>query len=232
MFRGLPEGVEPEDFVRSKEQEPETIRKADKITVRNLQVVVNAGVDVWGRQKKQRALITATVALAKPFETAAKADSLDSSTIHYGILSKDIQGAVAEKESEWMSTYDFASHVLKQITSTAGQTVLVSLEVDVFYLKGSMFGEGVGFKRSMTQYSNGVEVLYFRNLSVPCIIGVNPNERLRKQPVVVNLWIENIKRERIDDYPNLESAVVNVRLQRVCRRDLNLTLLDHCRVLV
>ncbi|PVH98852.1 hypothetical protein DM02DRAFT_595407 [Periconia macrospinosa] len=209
MYRGLPPGVEPGDFVRVKRDEPRNLLKADKITVRNLQVVANAGVDVWGRQKKQRALITATVFLAKPFDTAARADSLDNSTIHYGILSKDLLQAIADKESEWMSTSDFTSHLFSQITTTAiaSQTILAAFEVDTFYLKGSMFGDGVGYRESTTQFSNGVEELYFRNLRIPCIIGVNPNERLQKQPVVVNLWIEKVKKERIDDYPKLETAV-------------------------
>ncbi|CAI6334440.1 unnamed protein product [Periconia digitata] len=210
MPREIPEGVDVEEYLNAVKREAESIRKADKITVRNLQVTANAGVDVWGRQKKQRALVTATVALAKFFDTAAQADSLDDSTIHYGILSKDLQKAVADKESAWMTTFDFSSHLINQVNSTAGPTSLLSLEVDVFYPKGSMFGDGVGYKQTTTQYQDGVEELYLRNLRVPCIIGVNSNERLQKQPVVVNVWIEKVARERIDDYPKLETAVVNI----------------------
>lgn len=212
MYRGFPPGVTAENFARAVRDEPERLRRADKITVQNLQVVANAGVDVWGRQKKQRALITATVALAQPFETAAQADSLDSSTIHYGILSKSIQNGIAEKESDWMSTSDLANHILSQMTetATASQTFLASLDVDIFYLKGSMFGDGVGYKHGLTQFSKLTHTLYLRNLRVPCVIGVNVNERLQKQPVVVNIWIEKVNEKRIDEYPKLESAVVNV----------------------
>ena len=35
----------------------------DKILVQNLAVTVNAGTDVWGRKKKQRALVSVTVTL-------------------------------------------------------------------------------------------------------------------------------------------------------------------------
>ena len=63
----------------------------DKIMVQNLEVVVNAGKDVWGRQKKQRALISVTLTLEKQFTSASSTDSVNDSTVHCSTLSKAIQ---------------------------------------------------------------------------------------------------------------------------------------------
>jgi FolB domain-containing protein len=182
---------------------------ADKIEVRSLEVTVNAGVDVWGRQKEQRALITATLTLARPFDSAAEADALDKSTVHYGKLSKDIRSCV-QNRSSWEDTGSLSASISTQIMETAGHTALLSTEVDIFYPKGSMLGDGAGFLSSSSSAGLVSSVLYLRNVRIPCLIGVNSNERTAKQPVVVNLWIECIRRSRTDDYVKLESVVVDV----------------------
>lgn len=195
----------------------------DKISVRNLDVTVNAGVDVWGRQRKQRAFVTVTLNLAKPFDSAAEADALDRSTVHYGKLSKQLQSSLQNELSPWVSTWDLAGSVRTLALQVAGQTPILSTDVDVFYQKGSMLGDGAGLSSSV--YVEDVvltsKVLYLRNLKIPCLIGVNSNERLQKQPVVVNLWVECLPASRGDDYAKLETAVVNVRaLLQHWRREL------------
>jgi len=184
----------------------------DKIRVQNLEVTANAGVDVWGRRKQQRTLITVTLHLARPFDSAAEADALDHSTVHYGKLSKDIQSCV-QKLPAWKSTGGLAGEVLKQIMETKGDTGLLATEIDVMYPKSSMLGDGAGFSLSSTHVGEDLEistVLHLRNVRIPCLIGVNSNERTAKQPVIVNLWIECIRPSRTDDYPQLEAIVVDV----------------------
>jgi dihydroneopterin aldolase len=201
--------------VRHTLAETERLDAADKITVQNLEVVANAGLDAWGRKKTQRAFVTVTLALSKHFETAAKADALDNSTVHYGKLSKDIQAAV-QAEKNWLSTFDFASRIEKRALETAGQTNIFSSEVNVFYPKGSLLGDGAGHARLAIDEEDGTfisPVLYLQNLRIPCIIGVNSNERLQKQSVVVNIWIEYVyHHEGLDDYTKLETVIVNVRV--------------------
>jgi len=70
------------------------------IRVRNLRTTLTVGKDAWGRPKKsQPLLISATVSLRKLFESASVDDEVDSSTIHYGILSKTIIEAMKAFES-------------------------------------------------------------------------------------------------------------------------------------
>jgi dihydroneopterin aldolase len=183
----------------------------DKIMVQNLEVVVNAGFDVWGRQKKQRALISVKLTLGEQFDSASSTDSVDESTVHYGTLSKAIQQEFNDKHAPWMGTADLATRVARCVSHVAKSAEVYAIETEICYIKGSMFGEGAGYVFSSIETSkNRSEVLYLRNISIPCLIGVNANERLQKQPVVVNAWIDKVARSRVDSYPELESLLSKV----------------------
>lgn len=185
-------------------------RWSDKICVQNLDVVVNAGTDVWGRQKSQRARVSVTLTLKHRFASAASTDSVDQSTVHYGTLSKAIQTHVNENNERWRSTYDLVGDLKSRVRNVAGST-MGAVEVDVFYPKGSMFGDGVGYNFSEVPSENiHTPILYLQNVRIPCIIGVNSNERLQKQPVVVNLWAEGISMDRVDEYAKLETLLSNL----------------------
>ncbi|KAF2010584.1 hypothetical protein BU24DRAFT_427697 [Aaosphaeria arxii CBS 175.79] len=181
----------------------------DKICVQNLQVTAKAGKDVWGREKLQPALISVALSLARPFDSAAQADSLDTSTVHYGILSKDIRSAI-EGNARHLSTQDFAAQIWGQVQETAGKTNLAGTEVDVFYPKATLFGDGAGLVYSTLNGEWTSKVAYLRNIRIPCLIGVNPNERERKQPVVVNLQVENPPDSMGDAFRPLEDILVEV----------------------
>lgn len=180
----------------------------DKIMVQNLEVVVNAGKDVWGRQKKQRALISVTLTLGKQFTSASSTDSVDDSTVHYGTLSKAIQARFKDDTMTWMSTAALSAAVSKSVRDVAGSTNIYAIETNICYMKGSMFGEGAGHITSRIEGTGTrSNVLYLRDVRIPCLIGVNANERLQKQPVVLNVWVDNIHDSRVEDYPQLEALL-------------------------
>ncbi|USP76403.1 hypothetical protein yc1106_03677 [Curvularia clavata] len=181
---------------------------SDKIMVQNLQVVVNAGRDVWGREKRQRALISVTLSLEKQFASASSTDSVDDSTVHYGTLSKAIQARFSDDGMAWSSTAALSAAVSQCIRDVAGSTEIRAIETNVCYQKGSMLGEGAGHMTScLEKKGTRSSVLYLRNIRIPCLIGVNSNERLQKQPVDVNIWVDGIADSRVDDYPQLESLL-------------------------
>ena len=183
----------------------------DKIIVQNLEVVANAGKDVWGRPKKQRVLISVALTLGRQFTSASSTDSVDDSTIHYGTLSKAIQARFQADNLAWLSTAALSNTIVQCVHDVAGATEIYAIETDVLYSKGSMFGEGAGHITSAIDSSNlRSNVLYLRNLRIPCIIGVNSNERLQKQPVVANVWIDKVSNSRIDDYAELETLLFEV----------------------
>jgi dihydroneopterin aldolase len=189
----------------------------DKIIVQNLEVVVNAGKDVWGRQKAQRALISVTVTLGQKFASASTTDTVDESTIHYGILSKAVQARLQNASSGWVPTAGMSALIADSVRQVAGSTPIHAIETDICYIKGSMFGDGSGHRTSRLEGTDlRSNVLYLRNVRIPCVIGVNSNERLQKQPVVLNLWAECLPHpgSRADDYPELEAFLFSVRLVR------------------
>lgn len=183
----------------------------DKIAIEHLEVVVTAGNDVWGRPKKQRAHISVTVTLSDHFASASSTDSVDASTVHYGLLGKAIQAALQDATAEHISTAALSSCIFQCVCRVAGSTSIFAIETDICYLKGSMFGDGAGHMTATINDSKlRSNVLYLRNLRVPCIIGVNPNERLQKQPVILNVWLDAIPDARVDDYVALETLLFQV----------------------
>jgi dihydroneopterin aldolase len=196
----------------------------DKIIVQNLEVTVNAGTDVWGRQKVQRALISVSVTLGHQFASASTTDTVDASTIHYGILSKAIQADVQSSKSEWASTHSLSAVIGQSVEKVAGSTPIFAVETNVCYVKGSMFGDGAGYTTSRIIQGADVQshVLYLRNVRIPCLIGVNSNERLQKQPVVLNIWVERVHESQVDEYAKLETFLCTVCLCH-CTAKLKLT---------
>lgn len=180
----------------------------DKILVQNLAVMVNAGRDAWGRQKKQRAVISVTLTLGTRFSTASATDSVDNSTVHYGILSKALQAHVEGESSRWKTTAALSGSIAHCVRTVAKSTPIYALETDLCYLKASMYGDGVShIVTTVESAKQRSSVLYLRNIRVPCLIGVNSNERLQKQPVIVNAWVDSLPESRLDDYPELEALL-------------------------
>ena len=185
----------------------------DKIVVNGLHVTVNAGTDVWGRRKTQRALITVTLTLKRQFTSAAKIDIVDNSTVHYGTLSKAIRDCISDESMAWMSSSELASVILSCVRQAAAEPILYAVQAEIFYVKGSMFGDGAGYITStITEARLCSHVLYLRNVRIPCIIGVNCNERQHKQIVVVNIWIDGVPKGRDDDYSALETFLFTVSI--------------------
>ncbi|KAI0433670.1 Dihydroneopterin aldolase-domain-containing protein [Xylaria sp. FL1042] len=76
--------------VRADAGEPRAI-----VRVRNLQSVMVAGRDAWGRAAKpQPVLLSSEVSFARAFETASADDAVNAETVHYGNLSKTLLGGM------------------------------------------------------------------------------------------------------------------------------------------
>ena len=102
----------------------------------------------------------------------------------------------------------------KSVRQVAGSTPLHAIETNVCYVKGSMFGDGAGHTLSVMEHEpTRSSTLYLRGIRVPCLIGVNSNERLRKQPIVVSLWADCVSDARIDEYAELEEVIVTVSMK-------------------
>lgn len=193
----------------------------DKISVKNLSVEVNAGRDAWGRSRTQPCLLTVILHLSKPFD--CKDDDLDNTTVHYGILSKNLR-KLCGSGCNFSSSDDLARQVGRCIVKTAGETAVDGVEVDIFYPKASLLGDGQGYRLSTcsscgTAHPLESREVYIRNVRVPCIIGMNDNERLAMQPVVVNAWLDGVRKEYVDRAPP-EKVITDVGVQLYGRETL------------
>ncbi|KAI0409422.1 Dihydroneopterin aldolase-domain-containing protein [Xylaria palmicola] len=97
---GGAKGADPEDpaapLVSAWQVHAEAGEPRAVVRVRDLQSVMVAGRDAWGRTAKpQPVLLSSEVSFARPFETASACDALSPETVHYGSLSKTLLGGMA-----------------------------------------------------------------------------------------------------------------------------------------
>jgi dihydroneopterin aldolase len=186
---------------------------SDKVILQNLAVTVKAGVDVWGRERAQPALLSTTVHLRNKFNTAAATDSVDRSTIHYGVLAKEIVPYVTRKDRKDLSISGLATDVWSTVTTIADSPEIIrGTEVRILYPKACMYGDGVEFLACYSEPLRDVaQVLHLKNIKLPCLVGVNKHERLQQQPIIINVWIECIQSHAVDQYGDLEKIIMEVR---------------------
>jgi hypothetical protein len=95
---------------------------------------------------------------------------------------------------------------------------LLEVGFTVFLPKATLLSEGVSLTTSSSYASctaaqrdaSYFSVLKIHNIRVPALIGVNANERLAKQMIVVNVEIDPYIRKENDCYNELEQIVVKV----------------------
>ncbi|KAG9238371.1 Dihydroneopterin aldolase-domain-containing protein [Amylocarpus encephaloides] len=211
------------DLFSTISQAPATIR------VRNLRTILAVGTDAWGGpDKEQPVLISASVFLRQPFESASTQDAVTESTVNYGTLSKailkscsDIRSQMHAGDSGGNQEIGSLQHLLDYIRLDLVESGLVlplmviALEVNVMLPKGSLLGSGVSMAQT-TVYDPEQStakalsmVLRLHDLRIPTLIGVHPNERLARQLVVANVEIDRwIAQE--DSYCRLEQLVSKV----------------------
>ncbi|TVY73390.1 hypothetical protein LSUE1_G005424 [Lachnellula suecica] len=201
------------------------------IRVRNLQTSLVVGKDAWGRTKKsQPVLISASVSLREPFESASTEDAVTKSTVHYGTLSKAILEACSrfsqvygeDEQSLAALAVDIAAGLTQGQNIKSPEVPLLSskmmrlLEITIMLPKASLLGSGVSVTDSLmydlSEQGPGLAsyILTLHDLKVTTLIGVNPNERLAKQLVVATVKIDGMKHTltATDSYNALEEIVV------------------------
>ncbi|KAH7020624.1 hypothetical protein B0J12DRAFT_394911 [Macrophomina phaseolina] len=192
---------------------------ADTVSISSLNLTARAGRDVWGRTDRSQPLsISVTVASRAGFATAAAGDALDGGTVHYGHLSKNIlaglEDATAGGGKTWLSGLDVASRVSEAVVGTAAAGAVEAARVDVRFPKASTLGSGAGVEWALFYAPARGDVLassralYVRDIKVPTLIGVNSNERMKKQMCSFSVWIDSISDAAVDGYDVVEDMVL------------------------
>ncbi|KZF24394.1 hypothetical protein L228DRAFT_95568 [Xylona heveae TC161] len=210
------------EFVLSRRQWiVETPLPSSSVAVHNLSFSAPIAHDAWGRKavKPQPVLVSVKIGLNnKGFGSAASSDTVDSSTVHYGILSKNLLAAI---EHEWQGprgdelTWLPMSRLLQVIYTTVGAIVphpptLQTVEITVSLPKASLLGSSCGAWHCTAALSKKFTLgLFVRDIKLPCLIGVNPNERLRKQSLLTTVEVEPVfDGEVLEKADALETVVV------------------------
>lgn len=218
--------------VKYSQDEPHSV-----IRVVNLYTSLDAVSDAWGRHPaSQPALISCTLHLRKPFALAIAEDAVTESTVHYGTLSKSILEACGR----FSNAYDNRSIMLSRLIHFIQRwltgiddlidepcfaipskyllksTSLELLTLDITLPKASLLGLGVKVEGAFRYNESGSKVTMFSmmcefsNLRIPTLIGVNPNERLAKQMLIVTVQIDHFNLHP-ENFYELEQTIVKVR---------------------
>ncbi|RKF64581.1 Folic acid synthesis protein fol1 [Erysiphe neolycopersici] len=187
------------------------------IRVVNLHTSLDAVSDAWGRHpESQPVLISCTLHLRKPFALAIAEDAVTESTVHYGTLSKSILEACGRFSDAYINRTIMLSRLIHFIQRwltgidnlidepcftipskyLLKSTPLELLTLDVVLPKASLLGSGIkmGGAFRYNESSSGVTMFSmmceFSDLRIPTLIGVNSNERLAKQMLIVTVQID------------------------------------------
>jgi len=181
---------------------------SDRVSVKNIDLITNAGYDIWGREKPQRVLISVALSMADTFASAAQTDTVDSSTVHYGHLSKSIISKV-ESQSQWLSANELLYIVLSAARASAtSPTALAIIEAEVMFVKASRAGDGVSLKLyHLPQSDLTTTVLTLHRARLLALIGVNSNERTMKQMIIVSVAVDRVKGQLAERYFEVEQLI-------------------------
>jgi FolB domain-containing protein len=157
----------------------------DVVFVRNISMQAVVGLDCWHREKPQRVLVSVRVghSLLKTADT----DDI-SYTLDYRKIYNDAILPLGLERHD--SLFNLAHEASKQIFLKSGGA---AFEITVT-LPNALLNSDVGV--SITQSGTREGSLAKRSMSIKdlriyCIIGVNPAERLVKQPVILSVTAQS-----------------------------------------
>ncbi|EME46754.1 hypothetical protein DOTSEDRAFT_126479 [Dothistroma septosporum NZE10] len=165
----------------------------DTIAIKSLQLphgIVTP--DVWGKAKEQPAVVNITLNLQHGFHSAADADRLDDSTIHYGTLAKKIRSSCTPNQNPGDLSHNIENAIVEMAQKSKGKFIVARSVVAVLLPKASMDGEGIRLN-NITHFDESGKSLavdkFFsiESVKIMTLIGVNSYERSQKQPLITSI---------------------------------------------
>jgi FolB domain-containing protein len=169
----------------------------DVVFVRNVAIQAKVGLDCWQREKNQPAILSLRISTS--IKNAGVSDSIDD-TLDYRKVYKFLTSLDGKE-------FSGISHLGQTICAWSGLNPNdhKMIQCTVELPKALLHSEGISFKcgtRIITtegspSWHNSSNQLSIQNLRISCIIGIGAHERIHKQPVVVNLNLEEPKEENL-----------------------------------
>lgn len=184
----------------------------DGISIRDLsfQYSPHHGLDAWGREKEQPILLSVSLNFRRSYDTAASQDALDASTMHYGILAKNLRGL--KPDQDWLSLDDLALRVFETVMKTPpGSDLVRGCQIEIKLPKASLLGDSVTYVYFGSDEDQS-RMLHLSNVFIPTLIGVNANERQSKQKLFISVWVGGLQKGDAETYTELEQLLVQASL--------------------
>ena len=197
----------------------EIAQDQDAISIRHLQLPHGVIAPyIWSEPKDQPVLLNIKLVLKNTFTSAASLDELDESTVHYGILAKQIRAASRQDQTLDQMLSAVHDAIISMGQKNSGRFILAQSEIEVEMPKASMHGEGATLLR-MTRYSESgssekaTDTFSAQDVKIMTLVGVNAIERSAKQPLVANMTLSTnaLDSKALDSLFKLEHHLVQVR---------------------
>ena len=165
--------------------------RRDVIRINNLNLSLAVTTSRWSQTSTQPVVVT--LSFERSLKDAAETDdlqrSIDYSTVHSALI------RLAETRPEYPSLEALAEHILQTVFGICEAIQEATVNV-VQMLSSPRASFGIQFSRfrsAVGTVPHGPYRIFLRGLVCNAIIGVNPSERVQKQPVRLNVSLEGTK---------------------------------------
>ncbi|KAF2105001.1 tetrahydrobiopterin biosynthesis enzymes-like protein [Rhizodiscina lignyota] len=174
----------------------------DTIFLRNLTLSAIVGLDAWHREGREQPVVI-DLRVSYDLRAAGASDAV-SDTVSYSTIAKQLRATAAENSENGGNIYDLSMKILEDILDVVdpkSETTEDQTQHDVYIgirlPRASLLAEGgIGYSYAVTKATrynlrDYSDKFFVDGIKIPCIIGVNPHERLQKQNVIVDLtfWV-------------------------------------------
>ena len=209
----------------------------DTIFLRNLSISACVGGDAWHRIGRAQPVII-DLSMSTSLRAAGRSDDI-SDSVSYSDIAKKIRsiatslcGLEDANGSYWSSSQALATAIgrgISQLFKKSRSESAVQAQLVITLPKALLLAEGgMGAMWTAELQEPGRDIfsdyarVYFKAIKIPCIIGVNPHERLEKQYVVVDLTFWEVQQfsQLWQNYHIVIPRIVEVR--KGCEKHLAL----------
>jgi FolB domain-containing protein len=186
--------------------------RSDMVFVKNAVIRAEVGLDCWERKKDQPVLVSAGIVMN--IRSASKDDDI-SKALDYGTVYNSIRACDAHV---YNCVFDLTRGLIKSLIRSNPEQIQRG-RLKVLLPKALSRCEGVsldcGFQiEGKNLISLQPRSLTLKDIKLSCIIGVNPAERLKKQPIVLQVRVVGKRNVGIswNNLPSLFDSMFNVSI--------------------
>lgn len=196
---------------------------SDGVWLEDIKVWGVVGPDAWHRSGRPQPIeIKAKVPIS--VDEAGMLDDVNQ-TVHYGTLAKSIMEIFKDQDVTFASLEELVVAIANKALLQGVEARL--LELMIILPEAILLADGLGVVCNVSRIDpppgldeetklKGTELkLVVKDLRLNCIIGVNPHERVEKQPVVVNLEFWKFDKPLLIEYADTIKKISEVRLRLV-----------------